>query len=111
MLTATLDQITNGMDSDSTLIGAIILVGLLAYIGTNTISPANVRLRRLVAYLSGAALIVLGALGFYFGASRELLLLYAKVYQFDTFRLEWAGVGAAAIIAGFLLMRQAYTRM
>lgn len=111
MLNATLDQITSVMYNNSTLIGAIIVIGLLAYIGTNTISPSNVRLRRLVAYLTGAALIVLGALGLYFGASKELTLLFAKIYLFDTFRIEWAGVGAAAIIAGFLLMRQAYTSM
>lgn len=106
-----IDSITSLMYENSTLIGAIIVIAALAYIGTNGISASNPGLRRLVAYLCGLSQLVIGGFGFYFGASKELTLLYAQVYDFDLFRIEWAFVGAVAIIVGFVLFYQARTRM
>lgn len=106
-----MDPITSLMYENSTLVGAIILVGVLAYIGTNVISPSNPGLRRLVAYLCGLAQIIIGGFGFYFGASKEITLLFAQIYTLDIFRLEWTFIGAVAIIVGFVLVFQAYRRM
>lgn len=99
------------MYETSTLVGAIILVAALAYVGTNVISPSNIELRRLVGYLSSIALVVIGAGGFLFGASKELTLLLSKVYVFDAFRIEWMFVGALAIAVGLLLARQSLRRL
>ncbi len=106
-----MDAITSLMYENTTLIGSIILVGALTYIGTNAISPENVALRRLMGYLTGALLVMIGSFGLYFGASKELMLLYAHVYQFDIFRLEWTFVGIVAIVVGFLLAGQSFRRM
>lgn len=106
-----MEAITSLMYENSTLIGSIILVGALAYIGTNAISPDNIALRRLMGYLTATILVLIGAFSLYFGASKELMLIYAHVYQFDVFRLEWTFVGVVAIIAGLLLARQSLRRM
>ncbi len=106
-----MDAITTLMYQNSTLIGSIILVGALTYIGTNAISPENVTLRRLIGYLTAGLLVVIGVFSFYFGASKELMLLFAHVYQFDIFRLEWTFVGAVAIVVGLLLASQSFRRM
>lgn len=106
-----MDTITSVMYSNSTLIGAVIAIGVLAYIGSNGISATHIWLRRMVAYASGIVLVVLGALAFYFGASKLLLLIYVKDFQFDIFRVEWTVIGALALVAGFALVRQAYRQM
>lgn len=106
-----MDAITSLMYESSTLVGSIILVGALTYLGTNAISPGNIGLRRFVGYLAGALLIIIGCFGFYFGASKELTLLLAHIYQFDAFRLEWMFVGLVAIIVGFMLARQSFRHM
>jgi hypothetical protein len=106
-----MDAIDTLMYQNSTLLGAIILVGALAYIGSNVISPTNVALRRLVGYLVGAALLVIGGYSFYFGVSKEWALLFAHIYTFDLFRLEWMFVGLLAIIVGLLLARQSFRGM
>lgn len=107
----TLDTITGVMYSNSTLIGAVIAIGALAYIGSNGISPTHLWLRRVVAYGAGIALVALGALAFYFGASKLLVLIYVKDFQFDVFRIEWTVIGALSLVAGFLLVRQGYRQM
>lgn len=99
------------MYQPSTLIGAIIVIAALAYLGTNVISPSNAELRRLVGYLASIALVVIGAGSFVFGASKEVVLLLEKVYDVDTFRIEWMFVGLLAIIVGMLLARQSLRRM
>lgn len=99
------------MYETSTLVGAIIVIAGLAYLGTNAINPANIELRRLVGYLTSIVLVVIGAAGFLFGASKELVLLLAKAYVFDTFRIEWMVVGLMAIVVGLLLAHQSLRRM
>lgn len=99
------------MYQPSTLIAAIIVIGALAYIGTIAISPSNIELRRLVGYLTSIALVVIGVGSFFFGASKEVLLILEKVYDFDVFRIEWMFVGLLAIIVGMLLARQSLRRM
>ncbi len=106
-----MDAITSLMYYNSTLLGVIVLVGALSYIGANTISPENVLLRRFVGYLTGSILILIGVLGFYFGAAKEVILIYTHAYTFDLFRLEWTFVGAVAIVIGILLVRQSFRRM
>lgn len=105
-----MDAITSLMYSNSTLITAVIAVGVLVYIGTNAISPTHIWLRRITGYWTGSVLVVLGAVALYFGASKLLVLLYLKIFQFDVFRIEWTAVGALALIAGFAIVRQAYQR-
>jgi len=56
-------------------------------------------------------LVVIGAGSFVFGASKEVVLLLEKVYDVDTFRIEWMFVGLLAIIVGMLLARQSLRRM
>ena len=99
------------MYQTSTLVGAIIVIAVLTYLGTNVISPSNIVLRRLVGYLASIALVVIGAGGFFFGASKELTLVLANIYVFDTLRIEWMFVGLLAIIAGLLLARQSMRRL
>jgi hypothetical protein len=106
-----LDTITTLMYQNSTLIGAIILVGVLVYIGVNGISPRHIRIRRIVAFCIGCALVIIGAFEFYFGASKEWEMLQSHIYQSDTFRLEWALVGVIAFITGILLVRQSHRDM
>jgi hypothetical protein len=102
-----MDLFNSLMYQNSTLIGSIILVAALAYIGTTAISPSNVTLRRLVGYLASAALILIGAGGFYFGASKQVTLILAHVYIPDFYRIEWMVVGFLALAVGLLLARQA----
>jgi hypothetical protein len=99
------------MYQPSTLIIAIVIVAALAYLGTNVVSPSNTELRRLVGYLASIVLVVIGAGSFVFGASKEVVLLLEKVYDFDAFRIEWMFVGLLAIIVGLLLARQSLRRM
>ncbi len=99
------------MYQPSTLIIAIIIIAALAYLGTNAISPSNIELRRLVGYLASIALVVIGVGGFFFGASKEVVLLLEKVYDFAAFRIEWMVVGLLAIVVGLLLARQSLRRM
>jgi hypothetical protein len=106
-----MDTLNALMYQNSTLLGAIIIVGALAYVGSNVISPTSIVLRRLVGYLVGVVLLLIGGYAFYFGASKEWALLFAHVYTLDLFRLEWMLVGLLAIIVGFLLARQAYRGM
>ncbi len=106
-----MDKFTSMMYDNSTLIGAIIAIGALAYIGSNGINPTLRWLRKIVAYGCGIVLVALGALAFYFGASKLLIMIYVKDFQFDVFRLEWTAIGALAIAAGFMLVRQAYQHM
>lgn len=106
-----MDAITSLMYQSSTLIGSIILVGVLAYLGTNAISPSNVILRRMVGYLAGAAMVAIGAFSLYFGASYLLTNLFAHIYIMDVNRLEWSFIGGVSIIVGLLLVRQAFRRM
>lgn len=106
-----MDKFTSIMYNNSTLIGAIIVIGVLAYIGSNGISPTHLWLRKMVAYLTGIALVALGGLAFYFGASKLLILIYVKDFQFDVFRIEWTAIGALALVAGFMLVGQAYRHM
>jgi uncharacterized membrane protein len=68
-------------------------------------------LRRLIGYLSGGLLVIVGVFSFYFGASKLLILLFNHIYLFDSFRIEWAFLGAIAIIVGMLLVRQSFRRM
>ena len=103
-----MDTVTNLMYQNSTLIGAIILIGALAYLGTNTINPDHMSARRIVGYLTGALLVAIGTFSAYFGASKLLALIYAHVYTFDVFRVEWLGVGLVGLIAGFLIVGQAF---
>lgn len=106
-----MDTITSLMYQNSTLLGAIILVGVLAYLGTNAISPSNIILRHLVGYLTGTIMVVIGAFAFYFGASNLLTRLFAHIYSMDTQRLEWTFVGAVSIVVGLLIVRQSFRRM
>lgn len=106
-----MDTITAFMYQSSTLLGTIIFVGALAYIGTAAISPSNIVLRRIVGYLAGGILVIVGVFSFYFGASKLLILLFNHIYLFDSFRIEWTFLGAIAIIVGLLLVRQAFRRM
>lgn len=106
-----MDTITAFMYQGSTLLEAIILVGVLAYIGTAVISPSNFVLRRMVGYLSGGILVIIGVFSFYFGASKLLVLLFNHIYLFDSARIEWTFLGAIAIVVGLLLVRQAFRRM
>ena len=103
-----MDAITSLMYQNSTLLGSIIVVGVLAYLGSNAISPSNTALRRIVGYLSGSLMVVIGVFGFYFGASSLLTRLFAHIYIMDIQRLEWAFIGAASIIVGLVLVRQAF---
>ncbi len=106
-----MDAITSLMYQSSTLVGSIILVGVLAYLGTNAISPSFLALRRMVGYLAGGLMVVIGVYSFYFGASKLLTLLFAHIYIMDVYRLEWAFIGAVSIIMGLVLVRQAFRRM
>ncbi|HEY7974357.1 MAG TPA: hypothetical protein VID72_03375 [Ktedonobacterales bacterium] len=108
---APMDLFNSLMYQNSTLLGAIILVAALAYIGTNAISPSNVVLRRLVGYLASAALVLIGTVGFYFGASKQIMLVLAHIYTIDLFRIEWMVVGLLAIGVGLLLAHQSLRRM
>jgi hypothetical protein len=99
------------MYQPSTLIVAIIVIAALAYVGTNAISPSNIALRRLVGYLASIVLVVIGVGSFFFGASKEVVLVLEKVYEFDAFRIEWMFVGLLALIVGMLLARQSLRRM
>ncbi len=101
-----MDTLTTLMYQNSTLIGVIIFVGALAYIGTNTINPEHIAIRRLVGYLTGTILVMIGAFSAYFGGSKLLGLLYAHVYILDVFRVEWLGVGLLALLVGFLIVFQ-----
>ncbi len=106
-----MDLFNSLMYQNWTLLVSIIIVAALAYIGTNVISPSNMSLRRLVGYLASLALVVIGAGGFYFGASKELTLILAHSYVFDLYRVEWIVVGALSIIVGLLLARQSFRGM
>lgn len=106
-----MDAIVSLMYQSSTLLGTIIFVGALAYLGTAGISPSNVPLRRIVGYLSGGLMVVVGVFSLYFGANKLLILLYNRIYDFDIFHLEWTFLGLVAIIVGMLLVRQAFRRM
>lgn len=103
-----MDTITNLMYQNSTLIGAIILIGALAYLGTNTINPDHMSVRRIVGYLTGSLLVGIGTFSAYFGASKVVALIYAHIYTFDLFRIEWLGIGLLGLIAGFLIVGQAF---
>ena len=106
-----MDLFNSLMYQNSTLIGSIIAVAALAYIGTNVVNPSNVQLRRFVGYLASAALILIGAGGFYFGASKQITLILAHVYIFDLYRIEWMVVGILALAVGLLLANQSLRRM
>ena len=106
-----MDAITSLMYEPSTLVGSIILVGVLAYLGTTAISPSNVVLRRIVGYFTGGIMVIIGVFALYFGASKLLTLLFAHIYIMDVQRLEWSFVGAVALIVGLLLVRQSFRRM
>lgn len=106
-----MDLFNSLMFQNSTLIVSIIIIAALAYIGTIAISPSSVQLRRFVGYLSSAVLVIIGAVGFYFGASKEVTLVLAHVYVFDIFRVEWIVVGLAGIVVGMLLAFQSLRRM
>lgn len=106
-----MDLFNSLMYQNSTLLISIIIVAALAYLGSNVISPSNMSLRRLVGYITSIALLLIGACGFYFGASKEVTLLFAHTYVFDLYRIEWIVVGALSIIVGLLLGRQAIRGM
>jgi hypothetical protein len=106
-----MDLINSLMYQNSTLLGAIILIGGLAYVGTNVISPSNITTRRIVGYWTGTLLVLIGAYAFYFGASKEFTLVYAHIYLFDRYRLEWMFIGLLALVVGALLVRQSYRRL
>lgn len=106
-----MDLFNSLMYQSSTLLISIIIVAALAYIGTNVISPSNMALRRVVGYVASLALLLIGASGFYFGASKELTLLFAHTYVFDLYRVEWIIVGALSIAVGLFLARQSFRGM
>ena len=106
-----MDTITSLMYQPSTLLGSIILVGFLAYLGTNVISPSHAAIHRMVGYLTGAIMVVIGVFALYFGASKLLTLLFAQIYILDVNRLEWTFLGAASIFVGLLIVRQSFRRM
>lgn len=98
------------MYQQQTLIAAAVVVGLLAYIGSNTISPSQIRVRQVVAYVCGTALTLIGAVCLSFGLSKLLVLLFAGSGPVDLFRLEWTAVGMLSLIMGFALARQGWLR-
>lgn len=106
-----MDLFNSLMYQNSTLIGSIILVAALAYIGTNVVSASNVALRRLVGYMTSILLVLIGLSAFYFGASKQVTLILAHVYIFDIYRIEWMVVGVLALAVGLLLARQSRRSM
>jgi hypothetical protein len=105
-----MDVFNTLMQSNSTVFGAIILIGLLAYLGTNVVDPSHAALRRMVGYLSGTSLVLIGVLALYFGGSRELLLYGAHVYTLDTLGVEWVALGAVALIVGAGIVGYSFRR-
>ncbi|HEU0027248.1 MAG TPA: hypothetical protein VFQ25_09045 [Ktedonobacterales bacterium] len=105
-----MDSIFALMSYNSTLIGAIAAVGVLAYLGVLGIDPSHALPRLLTGYICGTALVLLGGLAFYFGAAYVLPLVLTGRYGFDTLHLEWIGVGVIALIVGALTVRQAFLR-
>jgi hypothetical protein len=98
------------MIDNTTLFGAILVVGVLAYVGSIAFDPSHPLPRLIVGYLCGTALILIGAGSFYFGAAFELPLVTSGVYFFDPLHMEWLGLGLVALFVGAMIVRQAYTR-
>lgn len=106
-----MENLSAAMSSDATLFGAIMVVGALAYLGALAFDPSYALARLIAGYLCGAALVVIGAGALYYGLAYEAPLIFIGVYQLDAMRMEWIGVGALALIAGVLVVRQAFRRM
>lgn len=100
----------NEMMYNTTLFGAILAVGVLSYLGTVAFDPTHPLPRLIAGYICGTTLVLIGALGLYYGASFELPLLINGAYFFETLHMEWLGLGLVALIVGVLIMRQAYYR-
>ncbi len=100
----------NSMISNTTLFGAILTVGALVYLGALAIDPTHPLLRLIVGYICGAALILIGVAGIYYGGSFELPLLYEGAYFFEPLHMLWFGLGVVALVVGTLIVRQAYYR-
>ena len=100
----------NFMFYNSTVFGAILVVGALAYLGTLAFDPSQPLPRLIAGYLCGTALVLIGAGSFYFGAAFLLPLALSGVYFFDMLHMEWLGLGLVAIIVGALIMRQSFRR-
>lgn len=100
----------NSMTYSSTLFGAILAVGVLSFLGTVAFDPMHPAPRVIAGYVCGAALILIGAFGMYYGASYELPLVLQGAYVFETFHMEWLGLGLISIVVGALILRQAYLR-
>lgn len=105
-----MDTIFTRMNYNSTLVGAIAAVGVLAYLGVLAIDPSHPLPRLLTGYICGAALILLGGLALSFGLEYELPLVIAGNYNFDTLHTEWFGLGVTAMAVGVLAVRQAFLR-
>lgn len=106
-----MDIITSTMDNDSTLFGAILLVGALVYLGALAIDPTHPLLRLIAGYACGATLVLIGAGALYYGLSFELPLMLIGAYTFNVLRMEWIGLGVLALIVGMLVVRQSFRRM
>jgi|SRR5579859_1448563 len=100
----------NVMYNNSTLFGAILAIGVLAYLGALAFDPAHPLPRLIAGYVCGAALVLIGAGSFYFGAAFELPLAFSGVYFFESLHMEWLGLGVLAMLIGVVIMRQAYLR-
>ena len=100
----------NLMFYNSTLFGAILAVGALAYLGAVAFDPTHPLPRLIAGYVCGAALVLIGAGSFYFGAAFELPLAFSGVYFFESLHMEWLGLGLVAMLVGVVIMRQAYLR-
>ncbi len=100
----------SAMISSTTLFGAILMAGSLVYLGTLAIDPVHPLLRVIVGYICGAALILIGVAGSFYGASFELPLLYEGAYYFDPFHMLWFGLGVVSLVVGALIVRQAFYR-
>lgn len=106
-----MENISAAMSNNSTLFGAIMLVGALAYLGALAFDPTYALARLIAGYLCGAALVLIGAGALYYGLAYEAPLIFIGAYQLDPMRMQWIGVGILALIAGALVVRQAFRRM
>ncbi len=100
----------NLMLDNSALLGAVLVVGALSYIGALAFDPAYQAPRVIAGYVCGAALLLIGAAGMYYGASFELPLVLQGAYFFEASHMEWLGLGLISTVVGALLIRQAYLR-